>query len=42
MITEDQNRCVVTVNKGVDVDALVEEITSSGGTVLQHGGCNYY
>jgi subtilisin family serine protease len=32
MSTEDQNRCVVTVNKDVDVDALMEEITSSGGT----------
>ena len=32
MSTEDQNRCVVTVHKGVDVDALMEEITSSGGT----------
>jgi subtilisin family serine protease len=32
MSTEDQNRCVVTVNKGVDVDALMEEITSLGGT----------
>ena len=32
MSTEDQNRCVVTVHKGVDVDALMEEITSLGGT----------
>jgi subtilisin family serine protease len=32
MSTEDQNRCVVTVNKGVDIDALMEEITSLGGT----------
>lgn len=30
MSTEDQNRCVVTVNKGVDVDALMEELTSGG------------
>lgn len=32
MSTEDQNRCVVTVKKGVDVDALMEEITSHGST----------
>ena len=32
MSTEDQNRCVVTVHKGVDVDALMKEITSLGGT----------
>lgn len=32
MSTEDQNRCVVTVKKGVDVDAMMEEIVSPGGT----------
>jgi subtilisin family serine protease len=32
MSTEDQNRCVVTVKKGVDIDALMQEITSLGGT----------
>lgn len=32
MSTEDQNRCVVTVKEGVDVDALMEEICSLGGT----------
>lgn len=31
MSTEDQNRCVVTAKKGVDIDALMEEITSLGG-----------
>lgn len=32
MSTEDQNRCVVTVHKGVDIDALMEEICSQGST----------
>lgn len=32
MSTEDQNRCVVTVKEGVDVDAIMEEICSQGGT----------
>lgn len=32
MSTEDQNRCVVTVEKGIDVDSLMEEICSQGGT----------
>jgi subtilisin family serine protease len=32
MSTEDQNKCVVTVKKGVDVDALMEELTSIGST----------
>lgn len=32
MSTEDQNKCVVTVKKGVDVDALMEELTSLGAT----------
>ncbi len=30
MSTEDQNRCVVTVKAGVDIDLLMEEITSLG------------
>jgi subtilisin family serine protease len=32
MATEQENKCVVTVHEGVDVDALMEEITSLGGT----------
>lgn len=32
MSTEDQNKCVVTVRRGVDIDSLMEEITSSGST----------
>ncbi len=32
MSTEDQNRCVVTVHKGVDIDSLMEEICSLGST----------
>ena len=32
MSTEDQNRAVVTVKKGVDVDALMQELTSLGNT----------
>lgn len=32
MSTEDQNRAVVTVKKGVDVDALMQELCSLGGT----------
>lgn len=32
MATEQENKCVVTVHEGVDVDAIMEEITSLGGT----------
>jgi subtilisin family serine protease len=32
MSTEDQNRAVVTVKKGVDVDALMQELSSLGNT----------
>ena len=32
MSTEDQNRCVVTVHKGVDIDTFMEEICSLGST----------
>lgn len=32
MSTEDQNRCVVTVKEGVDVDALMNEICSLGNS----------
>ncbi len=32
MSTEDQNRAVVTVKKGADVDALMQELCSTGST----------
>jgi len=32
MSTEDQNRCVVTLEKGIDVDRFLEEMTNSYGS----------
>ena len=32
MIDETQNRCVVTVNRGINVDDIMAEITGQGSS----------